>query len=52
MACNAWVSHAAAMVAPLETRMAGAMAITPSKCWGKRWVNIIPWRPPPEQPMK
>ena len=30
-ACNACVSHAAAMVAPLETRMAGAMAITPSK---------------------
>jgi len=34
--CNAWVYHAAAMAAPLETRMDRAMAITPSKCAGKR----------------
>ncbi len=35
-----------------ETRMAGAIAMTPSKCLGNRCVNIIPCRPPPEQPMK
>ena len=31
MAVNCWLFHIAAMVAPLETRMAGACAITPSK---------------------
>ena len=40
------------MVAPWLTRIAGACAITPSNSSGNRCVNIIPCRPPPEQPMK
>jgi hypothetical protein len=44
--------QAAAIVAPWLTRIAGACAITPSNSSGKRCVNIMPWRPPPEQPMK
>ena len=39
-------------VAPWLTRIAGACATTPSNSSGKRCVNIMPWRPPPEQPMK
>jgi hypothetical protein len=46
------VSHAEAIVAPLDTRIAGAQMAIPSKYDGYRWANIMPCRPPPEQPTK
>jgi hypothetical protein len=46
------VSHAAAIVAPLDTLIAGAQIAIPSKYAGYRCANIMPCRPPPEQPTK